>query len=594
MAVEDEEDGEPTVDIEETAPTVDGIEDVEAAPSEPVPKPVSEPVSDPVSEPIAEPVVELFAEPPSEPFVDPSGEPVDASAEAAKPLSHSRVRVIAFASGRGGTGRSLLAANVAVYLAQAAKKVVAIDADPAGGPLHQLLGAAARPPRGFGEFLRGKAPSLNELIVDTPIAGVGLIGGEGSTFGASRPKQTAKGTLAAIAALDVDYVIVDLGPADSTLTLDLWLGADVPVLVTLPDPASIDSIYRFAKSAFVRRLRGVRGLDRLVSNAIGPPPAALDLYRAARQAGGPTDKLEQEIRRYRPTFVVNQTRTVQDLKLGTWISSAARRRLGHTFDYLGHVESDETVWLAARRHRSLVAEYPEGKASKNIERLGRRLLSLENERDRPVTTPLRLEEEQTYYEILETEPGVSDEEVRRAYRAIKDIYASGSLVISGLYEEHELAELHARVNAAHDTLFAPDRRRLYDLALPEADLARAVRAAASGGRRPAAPLSAAEERIETSDSALDPDAEVTGEYLRKVRQTRGIELGDISQRTKISERYLRAIEEERFSDMPAAVYVRGYVLEYARALRMDAHRVTESYLARYRKSTAAPAPAATP
>ena len=55
-------------------------------------------------------------------------------------------------------------------------------------------------------------------------------------------------------------------------------------------------------------------------------------------------------------------------------------------------------------------------------------------------------------------------------------------MIAGLYEEHELAELHARVNAAHDTLFAPDRRRLYDLALPEADLARAVRAAASGGR----------------------------------------------------------------------------------------------------------------
>jgi flagellar biosynthesis protein FlhG len=592
MAVEDD-DGEPTVDIEETAPTVDGIEEVDAAPGEPVDEPAREPVGGANSDSSGEPVVELFAEPSSEPAVEPANEPFVETSEAPKPLPHSRVRLIAFASGRGGTGRSLLAANVAVYLAQAAKKVVAIDADPAGGPLHQLLGAA-RPPRGFGEFLRGKAPSLNELIVDTPIAGVGLIGGEGTTFGASRPKQTAKGTLAAIAALDVDYVIVDLGPADSTLTIDLWLGADVPVLVTLPDPASIDSIYRFAKSAFVRRLRSVRGLDRLVSNAIGPPPAALDLYRAVREAGGPTEKLEQEIRRYRPMFVVNQTRTVQDLKLGTWISSAARRRLGHTFDYLGHVESDETVWLAARRHRSLVAEYPEGKASKNIERLGRRLLSLENERDRPVTTPLRLEEEQTYYEILETEPGVSDEEVRRAYRAIKDIYASGSLVISGLYEEHELTELHARVNAAHDTLFAPDRRRLYDLALPEADLARAVRAAASGGRRPPAPLSVAEERIETSEIALDPEAEITGEYLRKVRQTRGIELSDISQRSKISERYLRAIEEERFSDMPAAVYVRGYVLEYARALRMDAHRVTESYLARYRKSTAAPPPAATP
>src|SRR5271156_654323 len=169
MAVEDD-DAEPTVDIEETAPTVDGIEEVDAAPSEPI--------GEPLREPIADPVVELLAEPSSEPSAEASGEPFVEPLEATKPVPHSRVRLIAFASGRGGTGRSLLAANVAVYLAQAAKKVVAIDADPAGGPLHQPLGAA-RPPRGFGEFLRGKAPSLNELIVDTPIAGVGLIGGEG-------------------------------------------------------------------------------------------------------------------------------------------------------------------------------------------------------------------------------------------------------------------------------------------------------------------------------------------------------------------------------------------------------------------------------
>jgi flagellar biosynthesis protein FlhG len=555
----------------------------------------------PEGEPASEPPefsadIDLAPESAEAPDVPDEAPPVIEAVEPSEPVAaaRSRVRLIAFASGRGGTGRSLLAANVAVYLAQAAKKVVALDADPAGGPLHQLLGAP-RPPRGFGEFLRGKIAGLNELIVDTPIAGVGLIGGEGSTFGASRPKQTAKGTLAAIAALDADYVIADLGPADSTLTVDLWLAADIPVLVTLPDPASIESLYRFAKSAFVRRLRGIRGLDRLVGNPIGPPPAALDLYRAAREGNSAADRLEQEIRRFRPTFVVNQTRTMPDLKLGGWIATAARRRLGHVFDYLGHVESDETVWLAARRRRSLVAEYPEGKASKNIERLGRRLLSLEGERerDRSLGSPLRLEEDQTYYEILETEPGVSDEEVRRAYRLIKDVYASGSIVISGLYEEHELVELHARVNAAHDTLFAPERRRLYDLALPEADLARAVRAAANAARRaPAAGPGALEERPEASSEAIiDLTAEITGPFLRKVRELRGLELSDISQRTKISERYLRGIEEERFGDMPAAVYVRGYVMEYARVLRIDAHRVTESYLARYRKSLQAPAPA---
>jgi flagellar biosynthesis protein FlhG len=497
----------------------------------------------------------------------------------------TRPHILAFAAGRGGTGRSLLAANVAVYLAQTGKKVVAIDADPAGGSLHLLLGTP-RPPRGFGELLRARVDGLTELIVDTPVAGVGLVGGEGAAFGGPRPKQTAKGILGAIEALEVDYVVLDLGPPDSTLGLDLWLAADVPVLVTLPDPASIEATYRFVKSGFVRRLRATRGLDKLVTNPQGPPRAALDLFRTAREGGGPAERLEMEIRRYRPRFIVNQTRTLPDLKLGGWMQAAARRRLGHPLEYLGHVESDETVWLAARRRRPLMAEYPEAKVAKNIERIARRVLSGESERVAP-PGPLRLEEDQTYYEILETEPGVSDEEVRRAYRTLKEIYAASSPVIAGLYDEQELTDLHARANAAHDTLFAPERRRVYDLSLPEADLARAVRAAAANSTRGKSSLPGpAEERSESPEPLLEVGEEVSGAALRKIREARGIELGDIAHRTKISERHLRAIEDERFGDMPAAVYVRGYVMEYARAIRIDVQKAVDSYLRRYRARTA--------
>ncbi len=502
--------------------------------------------------------------------------------------------LIAFAAGRGGTGRSLIAANVAIYLAQAGKKVVAIDADPAGGPLHQLLGAP-RPARGYGEMLRGRVQDFGELITDTPIQGVRLVGGESSIFGSLKTKQGAKAVLAAIRLLEADYVVVDLGSPESTLTIDLWLAADLPVVVTLPDPASIEASYRFIKSSFVRKLRTTRGLDRVVSNPSGgAPPAAVDIYRTARDNGGPAERIKDEIRAYRPRFIVNQTRALSDLKLGVWLQAAAQRRLGHTFEYLGHVESDETVWLAARRRRPLLAEYPEAKVAKNIERITRRLLSSESERERGYVAPmLRLEEEQTHYEVLETEPGVSDEEVRRAYRNLKEIYSSSSPVVAGLYDETELGELHARANAAHDTLFAPERRRLYDLALPEADLARAVRAAAQSGRRGTVANGSGENgsndrrelRSESPEPIVEIGDEVTGPVLRKIRESRGLDLAEISQRTKISERHLRSIEEERFGEMPAAVYVRGFVTEYARMLRIDATRVAELYLRRYRSAT---------
>ena len=534
--------------------------------------------------------IETVDEPPAIETSEPS-EPV-------APVGQERARchLIAFAAGRGGAGRSLIAANVAIYLAQTGKKVVAIDADPAGGPLHQLLGAS-RPARGYGELLRGRAQDFSELVSDTPIAGVRLVGGESSTFGSMKVKQSAKTVLAAIRMLEADYVVLDLGPPESTLDIDLWLAADLPVLVTLPDPASIEASYRFIKSAFVRKLRTTRGLDRLIANPSGPPPAAVDLYRAARDNGGPAERLRDEIRAYRPRFIVNLTRALSDLKLGLWMQAAAQRRLGHSFDYLGHVESDETVWLAARRRRPLLAEYPEAKVAKNIERITRRLLSSESERERGyVSTPLRLEEEQTHYEVLETEPGVSDEEVRRAYRNLKEIYSSSSPVVGGLYDDAELTALHARANAAHDTLFAPERRRLYDLALPEADLARAVRAAAQAGRRgtvggnggsPGETSSGDRRQLasESPEPVIEIGDEVTGPVLRKIRESRGLDLAEISQRTKISERHLRSIEEERFSEMPAAVYVRGFVTEYARMLRIDASRVAELYLRRFRGAT---------
>jgi flagellar biosynthesis protein FlhG len=267
------------------------------------------------------------------------------------------------------------------------------------------------------------------------------------------------------------------------------------------------------------------------------------------------------------------------------MAMAAHRRLGHRLDYLGHMEADETVTAASRRHRPVMAEFPEAKICKNIERIVRRILSTESERA-PVTAPPRLEEDQTFYEILETQPGVSDEEVRRAYRVMKEIYAGGSPVVFGLYDEAELQSLHARANAAHDTLFAPERRRLYDLSLPEADLARAVRRTAqtpapSDGSIPARTGAGMADGGTATPLSIDESAEMTGALLRKIREARGLDLSEVSQRTKIGERYLRSIEDERFDELPAPVYVRGFVTQLARLLRIDATRATEGFLRRF-------------
>jgi cytoskeletal protein RodZ len=46
--------------------------------------------------------------------------------------------------------------------------------------------------------------------------------------------------------------------------------------------------------------------------------------------------------------------------------------------------------------------------------------------------------------------------------------------------------------------------------------------------------------------------------------------------------YLQALEGEVFAKLPAPVYVRGFLAEYARCLGLDAERVKQTYLDRYR------------
>jgi hypothetical protein len=61
-----------------------------------------------------------------------------------------------------------------------------------------------------------------------------------------------------------------------------------------------------------------------------------------------------------------------------------------------------------------------------------------------------------------------------------------------------------------------------------------------------------------------------GRFLRGVREHRGLSIESVSEATKISVRYLRAIEENAYDSLPASTFVRGYIREFARVLTLPA------------------------
>ena len=111
------------------------------------------------------------------------------------------------------------------------------------------------------------------------------------------------------------------------------------------------------------------------------------------------------------------------------------------------------------------------------------------------------------------------------------------------------------------------------------------RAAASyGAVRSSALASGHPRRLQPSQSIeVGPDTEFGGALLRRLRESCPADIETIAEITKIRKRYLLAIEEHDFASLPAAVYVRGFVVEYARVLGLDPQRVAQSYMILYKR-----------
>jgi flagellar biosynthesis protein FlhG len=363
--------------------------------------------------------------------------------------------------------------------------------------------------------------------------------------------------------------------------------ADVALCVTVPEPPAIETTYRYLRASFRRLLRKsiirdrfrVHLLDRALRE-LGTLPAPLDLVRALSKIDRVLGELAwSEANRLRHALVVNQTRVRTDLELGSWMSGLAWRHYGLRLDELGHIEHDDTVWLTVRRNKPLLVDAPTSKAARNIERIARRVLALGTLRsDRNSAPPLVPVDPPAHYTVLGITRSASEEEVRRAYKRQREVYTSGGLATSSLLNEAQLKSEQGRLDEAYDTLLDPIRRRAYDLStFHDQD----EPAAATRSVRPAL---AAEQLMLQGELAreIGPDTEFTGTLLRKVRESQGIELAEISARTKIGRTHLTAVEDERFADLPALVYVRGFLAELAKFLKLDPAQVQKTYLRRMR------------
>jgi flagellar biosynthesis protein FlhG len=294
-------------------------------------------------------------------------------------------KIWAIGGGKGGVGKSLVSANVAICLALMGHKVVAVDLDLGGANLHTCLGLPI-PTMTLSDYISKKVTNFEDLLVSTPIHNLKIISGAQDELGMANLKHMHKNQIIRkLHELDADYILFDLGAGTAFNTIDFFISADKGILVVLPEPTSIENTYRFIKSVFYRRLKmidGIADLEPLIEEAMkskitasGGSTSPSDLIKKICDLNPDVGlKVKNEMSHFRPNLIINQVRSQADIDIGYSIQSICRKYFGIEMTFPGYLDYDQSVWQSVRKRKPLLIEYPNSKLVNNFDRIVNRLV----------------------------------------------------------------------------------------------------------------------------------------------------------------------------------------------------------------------------
>ena len=213
--------------------------------------------------------------------------------------------------------------------------------------------------------------------------------------------------------------------------------------------------------------------------------------------------------------------------------------------------------------------------------------------------------EKNYYEILEISPQANQDEVYNGYIKAKNAYSQDSLALYSIMTKDQCLEMVKSIDEAYLIISDPEKRAEYDKAKGLKSFLQPKREERKNSaweedeefRQSHKPTSSSQiakivsckkfslsyEKNPQFEQEIEKTTEFSGAFLKKIREYRQVDISRMSDMTKVSKTYINCLEKEDLKNLPALVYVRGFVYQYAKCLKLNPDLVATSYLYRIKK-----------
>ncbi len=283
------------------------------------------------------------------------------SSQARPPAS----RIVSVGGGKGGVGKSLLATNLSVALAQAGYQVVLCDLDLGAANLHLMMGVD-QPRAGIAALLTGRG-SLEDAVTETEVPRLRLLAGTGGTISAANISHSQKlRIIRKLRSLRSDFVVIDCGAGVGYNVLDFFELGQQRIVVATPQVTSVHDAYAFLKGAVLRTLRHhatraseVALLDRAVSSREREKVKDL-LLQIGEQDRAFGAKVERILKQFGAYLVVNQLEHAGQMRIFQAVSRMVEDFLGIALPILGCVPQSGLLAESVNDRQPLLARFPAG------------------------------------------------------------------------------------------------------------------------------------------------------------------------------------------------------------------------------------------